>query len=120
MSTGYISEKFLAILYRNAQVFLFPSKYEGFGLPVLEAMACGCPVVCSTAGSLAEVAGDAAILVDPQDREGMGEAVAQLLSDRSLLRLYKARSVQRAAKFSWERTAREVFRVYEQVVQSRN
>jgi glycosyltransferase involved in cell wall biosynthesis len=116
IATGYVSEADLSILYRHAQVFLFASEYVGFGFPVLEAMSCGCPVICSNAGSLPEVAGDAALGVDPRDSAAMANALFLMMSDASLRSDYRRRSIGRAAQFSWERTASEVFNVYQKVV----
>ncbi len=109
---GFVEEEDLPALYRNAVLFVFPSFYEGFGLPVLEAMACGVPVVCSCASSLPEVAGDAALLVDPQDEEGLRGAMGRALEDDSLRREMTARGLARAAAFTWERAARQLFAAF--------
>jgi len=105
---GFVDEADLPALYRNAALFAFPSLYEGFGLPVLEAMACGVPVVCSNASSLPEVAGDAALLVDPLDVDGLAEAMARALEDADLRRGMVARGVAQAARFTWEQAARQL------------
>ena len=89
-------------LYRGAECLLYPSRAEGFGFPPLEAMACGTPVVCSAAGSLAEVTGDAALLVDPDDHAGLAAAVERALADPEPLR---AAGLAHAARFSWARCA---------------
>ena len=109
---GAVAEEHLPALYAGAELFVFPSLYEGFGLPVLEALACGVPVVCSNSSSLPEVAGDAALLVDPLDVPAMAEALGRVLGDLSLQQELCARSLARARIFSWERTARETLAVY--------
>ena len=109
---GAVAEEHLPALYAGAELFVFPSLYEGFGLPVLEALACGVPVVCSNSSSLPEVAGDAALLVDPLDVPAMAQALGRVLGDLSLRQDLRARSLARAALFSWERTARETLAVY--------
>ncbi len=114
--TGVVGDDRLVELYQGARVFVFPSRYEGFGLPVLEAMACGCPVIGSNASSLPEVAGDAAVLVDPDDLEGFADQMTRVLTDTDLHRDLRERGPVRAAQFSWDRTARETIRVYERVV----
>ncbi|MBM3135601.1 MAG: glycosyltransferase family 4 protein, partial [Chloroflexi bacterium] len=98
-----------------ASVFVFPSLYEGFGLPPLEAMACGTPVVCSNASSLPEVCGEAALLVEPMDVQGLAQAMERVLSDEPLRATLRARGLAQAAKFSWERAARETLAVYREV-----
>jgi alpha-1,3-rhamnosyl/mannosyltransferase len=106
----------LPALYAGAAVFVFPSLYEGFGLPPLEAMACGAPVVCSNAASLPEVAGDAALLVNPRDAGEIVAALRRILSDVSLREQLRGKSLVRAAQFSWARAARETLRVYQDIV----
>jgi glycosyltransferase involved in cell wall biosynthesis len=110
--TGFVPTADLAKLYRGADVFLIGSKYEGFGLPLLEAMSCGCAIVSSNAGSLAEVAGSGAVLVDSKDLVQMGQAVARLLCDPSEREQQKARAKKRAADFSWEEAARQTVSIY--------
>ncbi len=102
----------LVLFYNRAALFVFPSLYEGFGLPVLEAMACGTPVICSDATSLPEVAGDAALRVSPSDAEGWAEAMYRALTDAHLREELRARGLERARAFTWERTAEETVRVY--------
>jgi glycosyltransferase involved in cell wall biosynthesis len=110
--TGYVEGGDLAMLFRNAHAFIIPSLYEGFGLPVLEAMACGCPVVASKAGSIAEVAGDGAQLFDPFDVEGMGQAVARLLCNPEEAGRWKVSGMVRAKHFSWSQAALQTISVY--------
>jgi glycosyltransferase involved in cell wall biosynthesis len=99
------ADKDLVSLYRKASVFAYPSRYEGFGLPVLEAMACGTPVVVSSAGSVPEVAGRDALLVDPDDRRGWREALLTVLSDPARAAALGEQGRRRAVVFTWERTA---------------
>ncbi len=114
--TGFVPDKDLPALYGAADVFVFPSLYEGFGLPVLEAMACGTPVVTTTGGSLPEVAGDAALLVDPTDVDALTDALGHLLHDRALRDECRERGLARARAFTWERTARETRDVYRRLL----
>lgn len=115
--TGVVDDDRLITWYQKATLFVFPSRYEGFGLPVLEAMACGCPVISSNASSLPEVAGDAAMLVDPSDVNRMASAMATVLSDGDLRRDLAQRGLAQASGFSWDRTARATIAVYRKVVQ---
>ena len=101
-----------ASLFRNAMAFVMPSLYEGFGLPLIEAMSCGCPVVASNRGAVREVAGDGAQLFDPTDCAGMGQALGKLLSDSSARQHWKDRALRRAAEFSWAKAAEETIAVY--------
>ncbi len=110
---GPISETDLPALYSGAMAFVFPSEYEGFGLPVLEAMACGAPVVCSNTSSLPEVAGDAAIYFDPTDTTSIVKGLENILCITSKERwIYTQRSVNQAKKFSWQKTAQKTLEVY--------
>jgi alpha-1,3-rhamnosyl/mannosyltransferase len=111
-----VADADLPTLYRRADALVFPSLYEGFGLPVLEAMACGIPVIASNAGSLPEVAGDAALMIDPTDRDGLARAIAQVLGNPALHADLACRGVQRAAQFSWHETARRTLAVYQDVL----
>jgi glycosyltransferase involved in cell wall biosynthesis len=113
--TGAVPESDLPAFYGAAAVFLFPSLYEGFGLPVLEAMSCGVPVICSNRASLPEVAGDAAILLAPEDGQAWAEALKGLLPNRALRGSLRERGLGRAGAFTWERTARMTWDVYERV-----
>ncbi len=113
--TGYVPETDLPALYSGADLFVYPSSYEGFGLPPLEAMACGSAVVCSNASSLPEVVGDAALTVDPCDQEALLQAMQRLLTDVHLREEFRQRGLERASQFSWERAARETVDVYRKV-----
>ncbi|MBS3784715.1 MAG: glycosyltransferase family 4 protein [Anaerolineae bacterium] len=108
---GFVEDQDLPALYREASLFAFPSLYEGFGLPVLEAMACGVPVVCSNTSSLPEVAGDAALLVDPLDVDAMGAAMDLALEDDDLRNRMIDRGLAQAARFTWDRSAQQLFDV---------
>ncbi len=115
----YVPVEDLAALYNLADLFVFPSLYEGFGLPPLEAMACGLPVVASTAPALREVLNDAALLVHPEDVAAMAEAMAAALRDETLRSRLREAGLRRAAQFSWERTAHETVAVYSEAVAGR-
>lgn len=110
--TGYVDEADLPVIYNLADLFVFPSFYEGFGLPLLEAMACGVPVVSSNASCLPEVAGDAALLVDPHSVEDIAAGIARLLGDEALRRTCIERGRERAKLFTWEKCARETLDVF--------
>lgn len=113
---GYVAADELPWWYRAAELFVYPSRFEGFGLPVLEAMACGTPVITTTSSSLPEVAGDAAILVDPDDVPALSDAMERVLADPGLQGALRAAGLQRAAGFSWQRTAAETARLYRDVL----
>lgn len=113
--TGYVPDADLPALLSGARLFAFPSLYEGFGFPVLEAMICGVPVVCSNTSSLPEVAGDAALLVDPLDTAALAAAMARLLTDESLRAALTARGYEQAQRFSWEKAARQVLDIIEEL-----
>jgi len=112
---GYLSDDALAAEYRNADALVYPSIYEGFGLPVLEAMACGTPVITSTGGSLPEVAGDAAELVDPYDVEGLARAIIKVATQPDYAAGLQARGLARASEFTWDRSARRHLEVYQEL-----
>jgi glycosyltransferase involved in cell wall biosynthesis len=112
---GPLPDESLPALYRSASAVAYPSLYEGFGLPILEAMATGIPVVTSNRSSMAEVAGDAALLVDPESAEEIASALAQALTDDALRSRLSAQGLARAHEFTWERTARATVAVYEEV-----
>jgi glycosyltransferase involved in cell wall biosynthesis len=109
---GYVGHEGLASLYRGAACLVFPSRYEGFGLPVLESMASGTPVVASTAGAVPEVAGDAAVLVEPGDPEALAEGIRQALADRDR---FVAAGLARAKEFTWAVTAQRTLEVYREL-----
>ena len=112
---GYVDEEDKPALYRHAETFVFPSRHEGFGLPVLEALACGAPVVTTTGDSLSEVVGDAGFAVDPDDaREMAGAIIATVLQDNLRAEL-TPKAQKQAARFSWEKTATETLLVYDRV-----
>jgi len=113
---GYLPEDTLAVMYRLAGVFVFPSLYEGFGLPPLEAMASGTPVVTSNVSSLPEVAGDAAVLVDPYSAEAIADGMYRVLTDNNLRSDLRRRGPERARQFSWESSVRRVREIYGQVL----
>jgi hypothetical protein len=114
--TGYISLEELCYLYNGAKLCLFPTLYEGFGLPVLEAMACGLPVITSNISSLPEIAGDAAILVNPYVAESIAEAIVKVLTNAGLQESLKEKGLKRAALFSWNRVARGTLKVYQDLM----
>ncbi len=113
--TGYVPDTDLPALLSGALAFVFPSLYEGFGLPVLEAMACGTPVVCSNTSSLPEVAGEAALLVDPLDTEALAQALEQVVTDGALRQRLVERGFDQVQRFSWRRCAEETLQVLEEV-----
>lgn len=113
---GSVHNEELVHLYNAASLFVLPSFYEGFGLPPLEAMACGTPVIVSNVSSLPEVVGDAALLVAPDDVEGLAVAMARVLSDTALQEEMRTKGFKRAQTFSWERAARETLAVYRRTV----
>lgn len=115
--TGFVRDEDLPVLYSDAACLAYPSLYEGIGLPVLEAMACATPVVTSTISSLPEVAGDAALLIDPYDVEALAGALRRLLDDSALRETLVARGARQAAFFTWERAASQLLAVYRQMVQ---
>jgi glycosyltransferase involved in cell wall biosynthesis len=112
VSTGWLSVKDLATLFRQAHLFIFPSLYEGFGLPILEAMSCGCPVVTSNAGSLAEVAGEGAQTFRPYDVRGMADAIKTSFCNPDESKRWRERALRRAADFSWRKAAESTISVY--------
>jgi len=113
---GYLNDEELANLYRGASCLVLPSFYEGFGLPPLEAMACGCPVIVSNVASLPEVCGDAGYYVDPYRVESIAEGIYQVLTDESLRQSFIQKGLERAKLFSWEKSAKEHLKVFEEVV----
>ncbi|MCE1248896.1 MAG: glycosyltransferase family 4 protein [Firmicutes bacterium] len=113
---NYLEDDELGIIYENARVFAFPSFFEGFGLPPLEAMSFGCPVVCSNRTSLPEVVGEGGILEDPSDKKAFAAHILRLMTDDELYSEYSARAKERSRFFSWEKCAMETLEVYENAV----
>ena len=107
-----VSDADLALLYSGCEAFVFPSTYEGFGLPVLEALQCAAPVICSNRSSLPEVAGDAAVMVDPKDETALTEAIVEVISNPERREQLKALGVRQAARFTWEGSAESVAKAY--------
>jgi glycosyltransferase involved in cell wall biosynthesis len=112
---GFVPDEDLPALYNFAEAFAFPSIYEGFGLPVLEAMACGTPVVCSNTSSLPEVAGEAALLLAPTDTRGWSTALQQVLDNPALRADLRQRGLRQAAQFTWAETAQQTLALYRTV-----
>ena len=112
---GYVDDEELAWLYNNCFSFVYPSLYEGFGLPVLEAMTCGAAVITSNTTSLPEVAGDAAHYINPFDEQDMSRAFKKIAEDADYRKELKGKAARQAQKFSWGKTAREVLDIYRQV-----
>lgn len=113
--TQYVSEEDLVLLYNSAALLVYPSLYEGFGLPILEAMSCGTPVITSKVSSMPEVAGKAALLIDPLNIEEIAWAIYKVLTDTELKNRLKELGLERAALFSWEKTAQQTLEVYQEV-----
>lgn len=114
--TGYVSNESLNLLYCGAEAFVFPSLYEGFGIPILEAMACGVPVLTSNLSSMPEVSGDAALYVDPSSVERITDGMIEIVEDASLRKDLMQKGFERVKHFSWKETARQTLRVYESLV----
>ena len=114
---GFVPDKTLACLYRLAGVFVFPSLYEGFGLPPLEAMASGTPVITSNVSSLPEVVGEAALLIDPYDAAAIAAAMRRVLTEPDLAAGMRERGLARVGHFSWDRSVRRIRQIYEEVLQ---
>jgi alpha-1,3-rhamnosyl/mannosyltransferase len=112
---GPVKDDRLKALYQGAVALVYPSRYEGFGLPLIEAMACGTPVIASNAASMPEVVGDAGVLLDPTDETAWTRAITRFLTDPDERRRLSQASLARAAAFSWDRTARATFDVYRRV-----
>ncbi len=117
--TGYVPEAELPLLYSAADLFIYPSLYEGFGLPVLEAMACSVPVVTSNISSMPEIVGDAGILVDPRRMDELADAVHRILNDRDLHDELARKGAERSKIFTWERTAQETLAVYRRALSAK-
>lgn len=115
--TGYLTDSEILALYDQADVFVYPSQYEGFGLPVLEAMACGCPVITSNVSSLPEVVGEAGLLVDPYNVEALAQAMSAVLEDDDLKREMSRKGIEQARKFSWDKAGKELLAVCQEVAE---
>ena len=107
-----MTDKELCQLYNLCRAYVFPSLHEGFGLPVLEAMACGCPVVCSNTTSVPEVAGDAAILVNPESADDIAAGIRRVLTEPGLAKELRERGIQQAANFTWQACAEKTLATY--------
>jgi glycosyltransferase involved in cell wall biosynthesis len=114
---GFVLNDDLVAIYNLAAVYCQPSFYEGFGLPVLEAMACGCPVVAANTGSLPEICGNAAIMVNPNDIKSIAGGLREVVENEDLRRDLIKKGLNQVKKFSWEKTAEETIRVYERVLE---
>tara|TARA_Y100000031_G_C8131825_1_gene343318 strand:- start:483 stop:911 length:429 start_codon:yes stop_codon:yes gene_type:complete len=112
---GYVSDEELSGLYNKAQVFVYPSFYEGFGLPIIEAFSAGVPVVTSKSSSCGEIAGDSALLVDPYDHEQIGEALYCIIQDKALRENMAKKGFKRAKEFTWKKTAKEFVRLFTEI-----
>ncbi len=110
---GFVSDKDLVAIFNLASVYVQPSFYEGFGLPVLEAMACGCPVVIAKANALVEIAGGAGLISDPRDPKDMAEKITEIIKNKRTEEVLIRKGFKRAKEFSWEKTAKETIKVYE-------
>ncbi len=113
--TGFVADEDLAALYSGAEAFVFPSLYEGFGLPVLEAMQCGCPVIASNTSSIPEIAGDAAVLVDPYDEESLSASMWRIHTEPKKREKMSERGIEEAKQYSWSKRADMIFNVYDQI-----
>lgn len=115
---GFVSTEDLVILYNLATLFIMPSFYEGFGLPILEAMSCGCPVITTKEGSLAEVAKDAAYYVDPYNIESISDGIIKVFKNSNLRKDLSQKGLENVKSFSWQKTAKETAQIYEKVLKS--
>ena len=112
--TGYVADEDLPALYRAARAFVYPSLFEGFGLPPLEAMACGTPVVTSGVSSLPEITGDAALLIDPNNEQSLASAMVEIVSDDLLRAELREKGIARAKRFTWRDAAEKTLRLYQE------
>ena len=118
--TGYLTDEDLCALYSSCRLFIYPSLYEGFGLPPLEAMACGAPVITSRIPSIMEVVGDSARLVDPTSVEDLAQSMISLCNDSDEVKKLSCAGLKKAGEFSWERTARQTYNVYQTALSGNN
>ena len=116
---GSVDDADLPVLYSAATAFLFPSRYEGFGLPVLEAMACGTPVACGSTSSLPEIAGDAAFYFDADDTHSMAQTIRAISSDNALRRRLADLGLRQSGRFSWQKTAAQTISIYRDLLSQR-
>jgi glycosyltransferase involved in cell wall biosynthesis len=114
---GYIPEEELPVLYNAADLLVYPSLYEGFGMPVVEAMACGCPIITSNIASLPEITGTAGIMVNPNDYNELADAISMVIQDSQLKQKMRQQGLEQAKFFSWERCAQQTMSIYKQVTQ---
>lgn len=114
--TGFVPEEHLPIFYNACDVFVYPSLYEGFGLPPLEAMTCGCAVISSNISSIPEVVGDGGILIDPFNLKDLTNSLESLLNDKKLIKEFQIKGLNQASKFSWEKTCEKTLEVYKKIL----
>lgn len=115
--TGFVKDEDLLHLYHRAACMVYPSIYEGFGIPVLEALACGVPVICSNTSSMPEAGGDAALYIDPQSKDSLKKALIEVVSNASLRKKMVAKGLKQAQKFSWQKSAKRLNQLYQQLLQ---
>lgn len=118
--TGHLPDVDLKQIYSGAVALVYPSLYEGFGLPIVEAMACGCPVICSNAASMPEVAGDAAILIDPSSSDDLAESIEKIVNDTEFRQNLVKKGFMQATLFNWEETARQTLELFKKVAHEEN
>jgi glycosyltransferase involved in cell wall biosynthesis len=118
VALGAVPEPALRALYRHAAALLYPSRYEGFGLPVLEAMASGTPVIASRAASIPEVVGESGVLLDPDDVQGWADAIVRIASDPVFAAVLRSEGLARASSFTWAKTARITLGVYRRTIEA--
>jgi glycosyltransferase involved in cell wall biosynthesis len=117
---GYVADEELSVLYSSCFAFIYPSYYEGFGLPVLEAMSCGAAVITSNTSSLPEVGGDAVLYIDPRSKENLIEKMELLMDHPSLIQELRIKSKERSKIFSWDKAAETVLKIYEKTMQTKS
>ncbi|MEG0568255.1 MAG: glycosyltransferase family 1 protein, partial [Clostridium sp.] len=113
--TGYVPHEDLPLFYNACETFIYPSLYEGFGLPPLEAMSCRCPVITSNISSIPEIVGDGAYLINPRNIEELTTAIEKMVDDTALRSSYIEKGFTRSKEFSWEKTAKETLEVYNSI-----